>query len=210
MYLDLNWSANFVIVTTYNANQCAIFSITDTKFYVSIVTLSTQDNAKLLAQIKSGFKRTINCNFVSSFENNAKRVSYNRYFYPAIEIKDYNIMIDRKNFSDQLVKNDFRTYDSIRKIAASQGDDYRISCFLDYNHFKNYYRMIATSTWCWSKSNSTNQFYWKFRSRWKHNNVFHYWRSKRNYFRFFARNCGSIVNFVIRLSYCVFHNLFLL
>ena len=75
MYLDLNWSANCVIVTTYNANQ--LFSITDTKFYVSIVTLSTQDNAKLLAQIKSGFKRTINCNFVSSFENNAKRVSYN-------------------------------------------------------------------------------------------------------------------------------------
>ena len=55
-------------------------------------------------------------------------------------------MIDRKNFSDQLVKNGFRTYDNIRKIAASQGDDYRISCFLDYNHFKNYYRMIGTST----------------------------------------------------------------
>ena len=75
MYLDLNWSANCVIVTTYNANQCAIFSITDTKFYVSIVTLSTQDNAKMLAQIKSGFKRTINCNFVSSFENNAIDIS---------------------------------------------------------------------------------------------------------------------------------------
>ena len=36
--------------------------ITDTKLYVPIVTLSTQDNAKLLEQLKSGFKRTINWN----------------------------------------------------------------------------------------------------------------------------------------------------
>ena len=36
------------------------FKITDTKIYVPVVTLSTQDNAKLLQQLKSGFKRTIN------------------------------------------------------------------------------------------------------------------------------------------------------
>ena len=38
------------------------FSITDTKLYVPIVTLSTEDNAKLLLQLKSGFKLTINWN----------------------------------------------------------------------------------------------------------------------------------------------------
>ena len=37
-------------------------TITDTNFYVPVVTLSTQDNAKLLEQFKSGFKRTINWN----------------------------------------------------------------------------------------------------------------------------------------------------
>ena len=37
-------------------------AITDTKLYVLVVTLSTQDNAKLLEQLKSGFKRTINWN----------------------------------------------------------------------------------------------------------------------------------------------------
>ena len=38
------------------------FKIIDTKLYVSVVALSTQDNAKLLQQLKSGFNRTINWN----------------------------------------------------------------------------------------------------------------------------------------------------
>ena len=56
--LDLNWSGNCVIVAN-NANQDTKFSITDTKFYVPVAALSTQDNTKLLEQLKSGFKRTI-------------------------------------------------------------------------------------------------------------------------------------------------------
>ena len=42
--------------------QGPTFTITDTKLYVPVVTLSTQDNAKLLEQLKSGFKKTINWN----------------------------------------------------------------------------------------------------------------------------------------------------
>ena len=60
--IDLNWSENCVIVSTNIAAQATAFSITDTKLNVPIVTLSTQDNAKLLKQLKSGFKRTINWN----------------------------------------------------------------------------------------------------------------------------------------------------
>ena len=44
------------------ANQAATFAVTDTKLYVPVVTLSTQDNAKLLQQLKSNFKRAINWN----------------------------------------------------------------------------------------------------------------------------------------------------
>ena len=58
--LVLTWSANRVIVYTNVANQGATFAITETKLYVPLVTLSTQDNAKLLQQLKSGFKRIIN------------------------------------------------------------------------------------------------------------------------------------------------------
>ena len=43
-----------------NDTKATTFVITDTKLYVPVVTLSTQDNAKLLQQLKSGFKRTIN------------------------------------------------------------------------------------------------------------------------------------------------------
>ena len=50
------------MVDTNIDNQSATFSINDTKLYVPVVTLSTQDNAKLLEQLKSGFKRKINWN----------------------------------------------------------------------------------------------------------------------------------------------------
>ena len=54
--LILKWSANCVIDSNNVANQNATFAITDTKLYVPVVTLSTQDNAKLLQQIRAGFK----------------------------------------------------------------------------------------------------------------------------------------------------------
>ena len=36
-----------------------------------------------------------------------------------------------------------RTYDNIRNIAAGQGDDYTTGCLLDYNYFKEHYKMIT-------------------------------------------------------------------
>ena len=53
-------------------------------------------------------------------------------------------MIDEKNFFDQPVKRDMRTYDNIKKIATGQGDNYTTGCLLDYNYFNNYYKMVAT------------------------------------------------------------------
>ena len=57
-----------------------------------------------------------------------------------MEIKDYNVMIDGRNFFDQPIKNDLKTYDNIRKIAADQGDDYTTGCLLDYPYLEKYYR----------------------------------------------------------------------
>ena len=161
-----------IIIYTNVANQVPTFTITETNLYVPIVTLSTQDNAKLLPQLKSGFKRTISWNkylakpellaqnanlnhliepsfqgvnrlFVLAFENDAQRTSNKRYYIPNVEIKDYNVMIDGKNFFDQPVKRDKVTYENIRKIAIRQGDDYTTGCLLDYTYFKKYYKMIA-------------------------------------------------------------------
>ena len=57
--LILTWSKKCMLSNDIKATT---FAITDTKRYVLLVTLSTQDNAKLLQQLKSGFKRTINWN----------------------------------------------------------------------------------------------------------------------------------------------------
>ena len=170
----LNWSTDCVIISTNVANQNPTFTITETILYVPAVTLSTQDNAKLLLQLKSGFKRTISWNkylakpellaqnanlnhliepsfqgvnrlFVLAFENDDQRTSNKRYYIPNVEIKDYNVVIDGKNFFDQPVKNDKVTYENIRNVSTGQGDDYATSCLLDYVYFKNYYKMIAVN-----------------------------------------------------------------
>ena len=57
--LILTWSSTCVIT---NSTGAGTFEITDTKLYVPVVTLSTKENAKLLHQLKSGFKRVINWN----------------------------------------------------------------------------------------------------------------------------------------------------
>ena len=122
------------------------FKITDTKLYVPVVTLSIQDNVKLLQQLKSGFKRKINWNkyqtnvstertnqylnfligpgfqrvnrlFVLSFENEGDRKVQSGHYLSKVEIKRYSVMTDDgKDFFDQPVKNDIRTYDNIQKI----------------------------------------------------------------------------------------------
>ena len=159
--VNLILSSTCVIVSTNNANQGATFTITDTRLYVPVVTLSTQENAKLLQHLKSGFKRVINWNkylskpellarnpnlnhlvepsfqgvnrlFVLAFENDAQRTSARRYYLPTVEIKDYNVLINGENFFDQPIKTNKVTYENIRKIATGHGDDCTTGCLLDY------------------------------------------------------------------------------
>ena len=82
--LILNWSANCVIVSANIANQNATFTITETKLYIPVVTLSTQDNVKLLIQLKSGFQRTINWNkYLSKPELLAQNPNINHLVEPS-------------------------------------------------------------------------------------------------------------------------------
>ena len=78
-----------------------------------------------------------------SVENEAQRTSYKRYHLPTLETKNYNFVIDGQNFFDQLVRNNLITYDSTRIIATDKEDNYTITCFPEYNYFRNYYKMIA-------------------------------------------------------------------
>ena len=79
----------------------------------------------------------VNRLFVLAFENDDDRTSYNEYYLPTVEIKDYNIMINGESFFDQPIKNNKVTYENIGKIAIGQGDDYTTGCLLDYPSFAN-------------------------------------------------------------------------
>ena len=99
-----------------------------------MVTLSVENNNKLLEQLKSGFKRSIKWNkyisqmsnqnknnnlnylidltfsnanrlFVLSFENEDDRTSYYKYYLPKVEIKDYNVLIDGNSLFELPIKN---------------------------------------------------------------------------------------------------------
>ena len=128
----LAWSGNCVL--SIAPNEATTFAITDTKRYVPVVILSTQNNVKLLQQLKFGLKRKINWNkyqskittqtgnqkklFVLLFENVHDRIGYTEYSLLNIEIKDHNLMIDWENFFDPPIESNLGTYDSIPKIST--------------------------------------------------------------------------------------------
>ena len=105
------------------APQATTFEITDAKLYVTVVDFETQDNARLLKHLKSGFKRAIiwskylskvtiqapnqysdyfigpssqgvNRLFALLFEFNADRTIHTKYYFPTVVEKDYNAMIN--------------------------------------------------------------------------------------------------------------------
>ena len=154
--ITLTWSKNCLIVYKDVASQGAIFEITEAKLYTPVVTLSTQNNAKFLQQLKSGFERTIGCKkylsnpellvqnpnlnylvktsfqgvnwiFVFAFENDAQRIS------------------NKKNGKKFLInhKNDNITYEKITENATGQEDYYTTGCLLNHLNFKKIYRLIA-------------------------------------------------------------------
>ena len=163
---------NCIIVAGIADNQNPEFKITDTNLYDPVVTWSIQENIKLLKQVESAFKRKINSNkylaktknqgqtryldflidlifqgvnifFVLPFKDDDDRESHKLYYLPTAEIKDDNVMIDGRNFFDQPIKHDLKTYDNIRKIATDQGDDCTAGYLSDYPYFKKYYKIIA-------------------------------------------------------------------
>ena len=69
--------------------------------------------------------------------------SYKQYYLPTVELKDYNIMIDGKNFFHQPTNNHLRTYQKIRKFTNGQGNYYANGYLLNYVCFEDYYKRIA-------------------------------------------------------------------
>ena len=90
--LQLKWSRHCIIVVVSANNQNPSFQINDTKLYVPAVTLSTQENTKLLKQLESGFTRTINW---SKYLGKTRNQSQNRYLDYVI---DSSVQVVNKQF----------------------------------------------------------------------------------------------------------------
>ena len=155
----------------------ATFKITDKKMYVPVVTLSKENDIKLLEKLKSGFKITIKWNkyrsqmsaqsnnnnldylidltftnvnrlFVLSFqrieEDDIKkdyRDSFSLYYVPKVQIKDFNVLIDRKSFFDFPIKNVEEAYEKI--IDMSNNKDYTTGNLLDFAYYKKNYKLVT-------------------------------------------------------------------
>ena len=133
-----------LICSATDSTGAGTFKVTDTKLYVLVVNLSTQDNLNLLKKFKSWFNGTINGNiyepkastetlnqyfdflidprfegvnilFVLAYENGSERTVSRPCLFPKLQIKDFNVMIDVRKFFNQPIQIYIKTYDNIKK-----------------------------------------------------------------------------------------------
>ena len=120
---DLSWKKDCVLIEYHNNIKGVNFMITSTKLYATVVTLSMNNNIKLLENLKQRFKKTISWNkyrseittkpknnnldymiepkfrnintlFVLNGDNDPRRYSFVKYYMQLVEIIDFNALID--------------------------------------------------------------------------------------------------------------------
>ena len=179
--LELKWDKNCVITSQQigvnldggntAASTSATLTINDCKLYIPVVTLSKDDEIKLLTNLKCGFTREIIWNkyrsqmstgaandnlnilidptftnvnrlFVLAYQAAANRQSFSQFYLPRVMVKDFNVIIDKLTFFDLPIKTEEEAYEKI--IDISKNDKYTTGNLLDYDYFKKYYKLIAT------------------------------------------------------------------
>ena len=99
----------------------------------------TSDMPKYIRESLDPSHRRVKILFDFAYDDaDGNRVTVNsdqKYLLPKVQIENYNIEIDGKNFYDQPVNCLIRQYDEIRKVLAGQGDDYTTDCLLDFDYF---------------------------------------------------------------------------
>ena len=172
VFLELKWHKNCVITSLEqrdigggnrgNAPTGATLAINNCKLYVPAVTLSKDDEIKLLTNLKSGFKREIIWNkyrsqmtteainnnlnilidptstnvnklFVLAYQNADDRQSFSQFYLPNVMVKDYNVIIDKLAFFDLPIKTEEEAYEKI--IDISRNNEYTTGSLLDYDYF---------------------------------------------------------------------------
>ena len=87
--------------------------------------------------------------FVLAFDNTdngnkkVERDCHGKYSLPRVNITNYNVLIDDRNFYDQPLGDQIKKYGKIRKKATGQGDVYTTEYLLDYQYVKDHYQLTA-------------------------------------------------------------------
>ena len=163
--LKLRWTNHCVLAVTANDNNSdnpnrIIFTIKDSRLYVPVVALSAKDNQKLSKLFSKIFERSVYWNeyttkmrkyeeannfeganslFVLVYpnrDNSVKIFNAEKYYLPKGIIKNSNVIINGKNFYDQLIDSDIKRYEEIKKLTTEQDEDYTTVCLLDMNTSK--------------------------------------------------------------------------
>ena len=87
--------------------------------------------------------------FVLAFDNTnnganeVERDSHRKYFLPRVNITNYDILIDGRNFYRESINDQIKKYDDIRQISTEKGDDCTTGCLLNYQYFKDHFQLTA-------------------------------------------------------------------
>ena len=119
--------------------------------YKSKIETKTADNDNItrfpLDASFQGANRLFVLAFINTDGNDSKveRDSHRKYFLPRVDITNYNVLIDGRNFYDQKISDQIKKYDEIRKIATGKRENYTTGCLLDSQYFKIHYQLIAVT-----------------------------------------------------------------
>ena len=103
---DADRNSNPAVAAVNNATG-ATFEITDTKLYLPVVTLSTEDDNKLLEQLKTGFKSTIKWNKYRSEISNQDKTNGLNYLIDPKFTKANRLFVLSSGKDDEDINNRF-------------------------------------------------------------------------------------------------------
>ena len=83
----------------------------------------------------------VNRLFVLAYQNANDRQSFSTFYLQRVMVKDFNVIIDKLAFFDLPIKTEEEAYEKI--INISRNNENTSDNLLDYDYFKNYYKLIA-------------------------------------------------------------------
>ena len=79
----------------------------------------------------------------SRVDNQFNRNVRQKYYLPRIDLKKDNAIIDGRHFCDNPIESDIEKYRELKKVMIGKGEDYTTGSLVDYNYFKEHYKLVA-------------------------------------------------------------------